>query len=212
MEVKGEDNLLLRLKTAPEVDKSQLSAEYFNTYNQLKTLAEAESKKLLAEKDARIQKLENMVDTALKRPSFYAENYRGDMDMTGEKRNIKAEIYNEQRGKFGIGQMSGGEIKGNAKVAAEINEAEKQKLAEAAAEIQKLLKQLEQTNPNNTTTEQMVVAAKAVEQIEKNPTFQQKIINAAREGGLAAFEKALDNPAGAFITSAIKGWLEAEAL
>jgi hypothetical protein len=33
----------------------------------------------------------------------------------------------------------------------------------------------------------------------------------AKEGGLAALENALDNPAGAFITSAIKGWLEAES-
>ncbi len=83
-----------------------------------------------------------------------------------------------------------------------------QTLAEAAAEIQKLLKQLEQTNPANTTTQQMVVAAEAIKRIEGDPTWKQRVINAAREGGLAAFEKALDNPVGAFITSAIKGWLE----
>ena len=84
-------------------------------------------------------------------------------------------------------------------------------VAEAAADIQQLLQQLEQTNPTSTTTEQMVVATKAIEEIENNPTLKQRIINAAKEGGLAALEKALDNPVGAFITSAIKGWLEAEA-
>jgi len=87
----------------------------------------------------------------------------------------------------------------------------KQTLAEAAAEIQKLLNQLSQNYPTNTTAEQMVVATEAIKRIENNPTLKQRIINAAKEGGLAALEKALDNPAGAFITSAIKGWLEAEA-
>ena len=110
MEVKGKDNLLLRLKTAPEVDKSQLSAEYFNTYNQLKTLAEAESKKLLAEKDDRIQKLENMVDTALKRPSFYAENYQGDTSLTGEQHKIAitgGTINASGAGAFSLGDIYG---------------------------------------------------------------------------------------------------------
>ena len=86
-----------------------------------------------------------------------------------------------------------------------------QSLADAAAEIQKLLKQLEQSYPTSTTTEQMLVATKAIERIESDPTLKQRVISAAQEGGLAAFEKALDNPVGALITGAIKGWLEAEA-
>ena len=56
----------------------------------------------------------------------------------------------------------------------------------------------------------MVVAAKAVEQIESNPTLKQKAISALTEGGIAAFEKAIDNPAGAFIAGAVKGWQEAK--
>ena len=83
-------------------------------------------------------------------------------------------------------------------------------LAEAAAEIQELLKQLEETYPTDSTANQMMVAAKAVEKIEGNPTLKQKAISAVTEGGLAAFEKAIDNPAGAFITGAVKGWKEAK--
>jgi uncharacterized protein YjbI with pentapeptide repeats len=88
MEVKGEDNLLLRLKTAPDTDLSKLSAEYFDMYNQIKALTEADSKKLIAEKDNRIQALENMVNTALKRPGFYAENYnhQGDNEMNSDRK------------------------------------------------------------------------------------------------------------------------------
>ncbi|MCW5318377.1 hypothetical protein GTQ43_33055 [Nostoc sp. KVJ3] len=85
-----------------------------------------------------------------------------------------------------------------------------QSLAQAAAEIQQLLKQLEQTYPTTTTSQQMVVAAEAINRIESNPTLKKRVINAVKEGGLAAFEKAIDNPAGAFIVGAIKGWQEVE--
>jgi hypothetical protein len=86
-----------------------------------------------------------------------------------------------------------------------------QSLAQAAADIQLLLKQLEQTYPSSTTSQQMVVAAEAINRIESNPTLKIRVINAVKEGGLAAFEKAIDNPAGAFIVGAIKGWQEVEA-
>ncbi|MGL5943786.1 MAG: pentapeptide repeat-containing protein [Waterburya sp.] len=96
MEVKGEDNLLLRLKTAPDANLSKLNAKYFDTYNHFKE----ESKKLLAEKDNRIQALETMVNTALQCPGFYAENYnhQGDNEMAGDHRNIKIDQgnYNEK--------------------------------------------------------------------------------------------------------------------
>ena len=65
-----------------------------------------------------------------------------------------------QKGNFGIGHMSGGVIKGNAKVAGVINEAEEQNLAEAVAKIQTLIQKLKQTYPSNTTTEQMILATK----------------------------------------------------
>jgi hypothetical protein len=74
MEKRGQDKFLLRAKTAATADKSELSAEYFDTYNHIKALPEREIKLLLAEKDSRIRSLETMVVTALERPSFYAEN------------------------------------------------------------------------------------------------------------------------------------------
>ena len=112
MEVKGEDNLLLRLKTSPNADLSQLSAEYFETYNQIKALAEEDAKKLIAEKDNRIQALETMVNTALKRPGFYAEtyNHQGDNEMAGEQRKIEISggtINNSGAGAFSLGDIHG---------------------------------------------------------------------------------------------------------
>jgi uncharacterized protein YjbI with pentapeptide repeats len=67
IEVKGENKFLLRAKTVLEADKSELSAEYFETYNHLKGLPEQEMGLLLAEqqKYSRIRSLETMVQTAL---------------------------------------------------------------------------------------------------------------------------------------------------
>ncbi|WP_138504451.1 hypothetical protein [Nostoc sp. PA-18-2419] len=83
-----------------------------------------------------------------------------------------------------------------------------QSLVQAAAEIQALLKQLETSYPADTPARDMVVATEVVKRIESDPTWKQRVIGAVKEGGLAAFEKAIDNPVGAFITGAIKGWQE----
>jgi hypothetical protein len=96
--------------------------------------------------------------------------------------------YYEQKGNFGIGHMSGGEIKDNAKVAGVINEAEEQNVAEAVAEIQALIQKLEQSHLTNTTSEQMMVATQAIVQIESNPTWKQKAIAAFKQGSLKAIE------------------------
>ncbi|MBW4458182.1 MAG: hypothetical protein KME55_39335 [Nostoc indistinguendum CM1-VF10] len=54
MEVRGQNKFLLRAKTAVEADKSELSAEYFEIYNQLKALAQQDLQALISEKDSRI--------------------------------------------------------------------------------------------------------------------------------------------------------------
>ncbi|GAX45657.1 pentapeptide repeat-containing protein [Tolypothrix sp. NIES-4075] len=99
MEKRGSDKFLLRAKTAVTADKSELSAEYFDTYNQLKALPEREIKLLLAEKDSRIRSLETMVVTALERPNFYAETYNNQGDTMPKKESN----FNLQGAQFGGG-------------------------------------------------------------------------------------------------------------
>ncbi len=82
MEKRGDDKILLRAKTAAGSDKSQLSAEYFDDYNQLKALSQSQQL-LLVEKDKRIISLENMVDTALKQPKFYNQGDTNMSDISG---------------------------------------------------------------------------------------------------------------------------------
>jgi len=131
----------------------------------------------------------------------------GSVNMTAKENrfiNIDGGNYNELDGGNYNELIEGNYIEGNYYAATQQN------LIESAAQIQHLLKQLEQSYPSITTSQQMVIAAKAIEQIENDPTLKQRVINAIKEGGLAAFEKAIDNPAGAFIVGAIKGWQEVE--
>lgn len=83
-------------------------------------------------------------------------------------------------------------------------------LATAAVEIQELLQQLEHSYPPRNTSDRMILAKKVVKRVEEISGWKQRVINAVREGGLAAFEKAIDNPTSAFIVGLIKGWKEIE--
>jgi uncharacterized protein YjbI with pentapeptide repeats len=108
MEKRGRDKFLLRANTAATADKSELSQEYFDTYNYLKALPERDIQLLIAEKDNRIRSLENMVVTALQRPNFYAGTYNNQGDtMSDKSSNIKF-------GNVGgdIGAFAGGDIQG----------------------------------------------------------------------------------------------------
>lgn len=110
----------------------------------------------------------------------------------------------EQTGNFAVG-VNKGKIK-TEKLAGAIYEAQTKSLVEAAAEIHRLLQQLEQSYPTDTTTEQMVVATEVIKRIESDPDWTQRVVRALKEGGIQAFEKAIDHPVGAFVVGAIKGW------
>ncbi|NEQ18554.1 MAG: hypothetical protein F6K44_34905 [Moorea sp. SIO3E2] len=85
-----------------------------------------------------------------------------------------------------------------------------QDLADATAEIQKLLQQLEQSYPNATEMEKQSALAVTLQQaIKQNPTFKTRLSNALKEGGIEAL-KVLFAPIGIPI-EIVKGWIEAEA-
>ncbi|MEH1771134.1 MAG: pentapeptide repeat-containing protein [Nostoc sp.] len=230
MEVRGEDKFLLRAKTAAMADKSELSAEYFDTYNQIKGLPEREIKLLLAEKDNQIRRLENMVMTALERPSFYSNveqvgfmtnnpggfSVGGSVD--GDINNVQGEN-NQQRvsnksSSFNLqgAQFAGGLVNADTVTANQIggnitnySTEQKQNLTEAAAEIQQLLNQLGQTYPTTTTSEKMIAVAKAVDEIENNPTLKARVIGALKAGGTEAFKELIDHPLVNILLASIEG-------
>jgi hypothetical protein len=82
---------------------------------------------------------------------------------------------------------------------------QKHTLAEAAAEIQQLLKQLEKTNPTATEPEKIEYVND-----ETTPSFKRRIVGALQAGGEAAIEEFLDNPYVNVVKETVKGWMKPE--
>ncbi|WP_404790137.1 HEAT repeat domain-containing protein [Altericista sp. CCNU0014] len=95
------------------------------------------------------------------------------------------------------------------------NYAAPQNLTEAAAEIQKLLEQLAQSNPAISEEQDQNAALEILHQeIKRSPTLKSRLLNALKSGGTEALKLALEavfkNPLVAIPVETIKGWIEAE--
>jgi uncharacterized protein YjbI with pentapeptide repeats len=219
MEKRGGDKFLLKAATAPDANHSELNAEYFETYNEIKALAEREIKVLIEEKDSRISSLENMIATALQRPSFYAENYHNQGDTMPEAPKTEYTFHGSvgsvgNQGSIGSSgnpnaiSNAAADVKGDQKSIQHnynYTPEQRQTIAEAAAEIQRLLKQLEQTNPTATEFEQKAFLTDAI-----LPTKRQRFVKALQEGGKELFKELMDNIYVNVAIATIEGWQSAE--
>lgn len=120
---------------------------------------------------------------------------------------IKGNIYNTKNA--GIVHNEGN-IQDNAKVAAIINEAEKQNLVDATREIQKLLEQLSKTYPTTTSKEKNIVVGEAVARLDNNPQLKTRLINALQAVGIEAFKEAVNHPLVNILVATIEGWQDVE--
>ncbi|KAB8334748.1 hypothetical protein SD80_007175 [Scytonema tolypothrichoides VB-61278] len=96
---------------------------------------------------------------------------------------------------------SGNYIEGNYN-----NTTEKQNLAESAAEIQKLLEQLDKTYSTDTFSGKVQIANETIKLIENNPTLAQRVLSALKTGSVKAFEQFLSHPAASFVIGALEDW------
>ncbi|WP_335064988.1 pentapeptide repeat-containing protein [Nostoc sp.] len=212
IERRGEDKILLRAKTASTANKSELSRNYFINYNQLKALAEKDFKALIEEKQYQINKLENMITTALERPSFYAQTYQnqGDIIMAeGSKKQSNFDLKGAQfaGGLVNADTVNAGQIGGNM---TNYSPEQRQNLAEAAAEIQQVLNQLSQTYPTNTPLEKQIAITEALKQIDSNPTLKARVIGALKAGGTEALKELVDHPLVNILLATLEGWQDVE--
>jgi hypothetical protein len=90
------------------------------------------------------------------------------------------------------------------------NYSQSQSLADAAAEIQKLLEQLDTTYSAATDTDKMTIATKAIEQIENDKALAQRILSALKNGGVSALEAFLNHPAASFVIGALEDWQQSK--
>ncbi len=132
-----------------------------------------------------------------------------DQDMSNDKTwngdrvetKLEGKYINNQSPNSIVGEQTiqGDNIQGNKIVNA-------QNLTQAAQEIKILLDQISATD---TTKNPTLIALKAIEAIENNPTLKQRIINAGKEAGFAAIDAAVEHPAIKIVTAAIKGAIDA---
>ena len=167
MEKRGDDKILLRAKTAVGSDKSQLSAEYFDDYNQLKALSQSQQL-LLVEKDKRIISLENMVDTALKQPKFYTQGDTNMSDISG----INIEGSSNVSGIAGNNSIANlGTISGNVSIALnelpDATDAEKPGIKELLSQLQDAIVQSTYLSEEDKT--EALEQVKALAEAGKNP-------------------------------------------
>ena len=81
----------------------------------------------------------------------------------------------------------------------------KQNLAEAAAEIQGLLRQLERTNPSVSEAEMVAYVNEEIQ-----PDLKSRLARALKAGGEAALESTLDSPYVNLVKAIIEGWSYSE--
>ncbi|MDY7014948.1 MAG: hypothetical protein SVX43_15395 [Cyanobacteriota bacterium] len=87
---------------------------------------------------------------------------------------------------------------------------QRQNLAEAAAEIQTLLQQLEQSYPTRTSSEKQVVVTEALKQIESRSTLKKRLISAVRSGSIEVLKTLVQHPLVNILVAALEGWQDTE--
>ncbi|NEQ64473.1 MAG: pentapeptide repeat-containing protein [Symploca sp. SIO2D2] len=109
LEVRGENNdkFLLRVKAAEGTNYSELNSEYFNNYNQLKSLPQDALLYLIAEKDNQIRLLTGQVDTALKSAIERPSNI-----INTESYINQGDTISDQSSNISINNVTGSDING----------------------------------------------------------------------------------------------------
>jgi uncharacterized protein YjbI with pentapeptide repeats len=225
--VLGDGMIALKVTTPPGIDKVKLRNELINCYKKIASLeGELKAKnKELKNKEYWLKSLYDRLllpSTQINKSTLNIQNIqnvKGDTNLVSEPNKqytFQAPVGSvENQGHIAssgnqnnIGNASG-EAKAEMKSIQHIHNyapEQKQTLAEAAAEIQNLLKQLEQTNPSATEAEQ-------IEHIndETTPKFKKRVVGALQATGEAAIDEfVLENKYLKVAKAAIKGWIKPE--
>jgi hypothetical protein len=123
-------------------------------------------------------------------------------DSNASRINISGSIY----GSVNTGNIAKNSISGD-NISGDKLGGQKQTLTEAAYEIQRLLKQLEDTNPSASEVEQV-----AYINIATNPALKQRILHALEQSGEATIEEFIqENKYLKVMMVAIKNWTDSNS-
>lgn len=214
IELKGDGFVVVKISVPTEINKEKIHNDFNINYNKALTAIEEKYKESLLLKDEQIsdyrQNNANMltiINQLASRPitidvKAISESY----SMSEAPKKISN--YNLQNSQFSgsivdAETVTANQIGGNI---TNYTTEQKQNLAEAAAEIQKLLYQFTQ---NKQTTDEKVTKA-IHDEIKNNPTLKTRLQSALKAGGLEALKAIFNHPLFNIPAETIKGFLEAE--
>lgn len=205
IEEKGDNIYVVKVGISSEAAQEVIHDEFMQNYEKIREALEEKYKTEIRVKETQIvqyqQETKNLRDNI--------NNLHNIIQQQTEVQKLMTETpkYDLRGSKFGGGFAGDG----GKQIGGILNDySSKQSLDEAAAEIQQLLKQLEETNPTTTETEKIIVAAKAADEIKNNPTLKARVIGVLKSGGTEAFKEAVDNPLVNVLVAIIEGWMQAE--
>jgi uncharacterized protein YjbI with pentapeptide repeats len=211
LEGRGKEKIRVQAKIKSDADSSELDREYFDIYSEIKSLPSTNLQALLLKIADKYKIIHKSLDSTSSN-QFYIQINQTEGDLIMSEASKKVSNFNLQNAQFGGGiidaeTVTANQIGGNT---TNNNQQDKQTLSQAAAEIQQLLQQLEQTYPYKNHAGKMAVVTKAVEEIESNPTLKARVISALKSSGTEAIKELVDHPLVNILMASIEGWQDAQ--
>ena len=192
IEKKSGGAFVIRLEVPAKADKGAIESRAKELYERELQLQEAHYTALLQAKDGQIMTYQVCLDSIR----------QSNTDLTGIIKTMAEQQPTNVTQNFNASVTGvAGNVAGDQNIYAA---PEKQSLAEAAAEIQKLLKQLEQTNPTATEADKKIFVTAAIP-----VTRRQRAFGALQAGGKTAIAEFLENPYVNVAIAIVEGWRDA---
>ncbi|WP_293064440.1 hypothetical protein [Okeania sp. SIO2B3] len=193
------DQFIQRLNSRSELSKD---GENLNLVEIIKLLIVEKNNNINIEVNPNIETKPNTEFNPNIRSKEMTDSYRTKYDQRHAERN---NIVDQEQNGSTDGNMSGNAESSNQVIGSgtqnNYGSQEKQTLAEAAEEIQKLLKQLESNNPDATDAEKQAFVTASIA-----PSNRQRFVGALQAGGKEALKKLLDNPYVNVGVAIVEGW------
>lgn len=147
--------------------------------------------------------VDRLISEGIDKIQISSQPFDGDIDATKRSLfNIKELFMGDQ---YNVGQAAAVGKYARSDNNTFLQSEPKQTLSKAAAEIQQLLKQLEQSNTTATEEEKI-----AYVNDETTPSFKRRVVGALQKGGEAVIEEFFDDPYVNVGKAVVKGWMKPE--
>lgn len=207
-EKKSGGAFVVRLEVLPEANKAEIECRIKELYEIKLNALEGMYRKELQAKDEQIiiykEQSASIMSLAKEMAARPIQNII-DVKATSESNSMSESYQSKYDQRNSNNQFVDTAQTGSNSTFNQYNSSEQKKtLAEAASEIQKLLKQLEETNPTATEPEKV-----AYVNDETTPSFKRRVVGAFQAGGETAIDEfILENKYLKVAKAAIKGWLQ----